>query len=70
MLVPQHILLSQEEKEELLARYNVTSAQLPRISRKDPAVIAMQVAPGDIIKIIRKSETAGNSIYYRTIAHD
>ncbi len=69
-IVPRHIILSQEETKEFLEKHNVTLAQLPKISRKDPAIIRLQVAPGSVIKIIRKSETAGETIYYRSIAHD
>jgi DNA-directed RNA polymerase subunit H len=33
----------------------------------DPAIIGLGVKPGDMIKITRKSATAGESIYYRYV---
>ena len=67
ILVPKHILLTEEEAKNILAKYNVNRTQLPRISKKDPAIQELGAKPGDIIKIIRKSVTAGKSAYYRVI---
>ena len=67
ILVPKHILLSQEDTQNLLKRYNVTLNQLPKISAKDPAVKIIGAKPGDVIKIVRKSETAGMSNFYRLV---
>jgi len=70
VLVPEHILLTQEEKDKLLSKYNINSNQLPRISRKDPALVDFGVKAGDVIKIIRNSQTASKSAYYRVVIHD
>ena len=67
ILVPKHILLTEEEAKNILAKYNVNRTQLPRISKKDPAILELGAKPEDIIKIIRKSETAGKSAYYRVV---
>ncbi|MEM5805419.1 MAG: DNA-directed RNA polymerase subunit H [Candidatus Aenigmatarchaeota archaeon] len=66
-LVPKHELLTEKEKEELLKRYGITLRQLPRIFASDPAIRHLNAKPGDVVKIIRKSETAGESIYYRVV---
>jgi DNA-directed RNA polymerase subunit H len=66
-LVPKHILLAEREKEELLQKYGISLRQLPRISVEDPAVKDLNVKIGDVVKIIRKSPTAGESLYYRVI---
>lgn len=66
-LVPKHILITEREKEEVLQKYGITLRQLPRISIDDPAVKNMNGKIGDIVKIFRKSPTAGESIYYRVI---
>jgi len=65
--VPKHILLSEEEKEEVLKCYGVTLRQLPRILETDPAIKEMKPKPGDVVKIIRRSETSGESVYYRVV---
>jgi DNA-directed RNA polymerase subunit H len=66
-LVPRHEILADEVKEELLARYKVHAYQLPQISSLDPAVKAIGAKPGDILRVIRKSPTAGEHIAYRYV---
>lgn len=66
-LVPKHILLSKEEAEQLLKTHKIKPYQLPKIKDTDPAVKALGAKPGDIIKIIRKSPTAGVAEYYRYV---
>jgi len=67
-LVPKHILLSQQEKEEVMKNYGIRkSSQFPKISKSDSAVQMLKAKPGDLIKIIRKSDTAKEAIYYRVV---
>ena len=66
-LVPEHIVLSEEEAEEVLKRYNTTKDKLPGILEEDPVVKAIGAKKGDIIKIIRDSPTAGKAVYYRVV---
>lgn len=66
-LVPQHILLSKEEKEEILKKYNISEEQLPKLKLDDPCAIALNAKPGDIVKIERKSPTTGIAIAYRLV---
>jgi DNA-directed RNA polymerase subunit H len=67
VLVPKHSILSDKEKEELLRMYNVTLSQLPRIAQTDPMVAKMEGKVGDVIKIVRDSQTAGKTTYYRVV---
>jgi len=68
VLVPKHEKASEKEKNELLEKYNVSLKQLPRISKKDPAIAHLDVEPGDVIRITRKSPTSGISIFYRVVS--
>jgi len=66
-MVPEHRILSPEEARAVLEKYRVKPYQLPWIRASDPAVIAIGARPGDIIEIRRKSETAGEAIFYRYV---
>jgi len=64
-LVPKHILLTQDEKNELMKRYKIQKNQLPKILVSDPVARYLGLRRGDVVKIIRNSETAGKYITYR-----
>lgn len=66
-LVPMHEILGEKEKEQLLAQYKVQPYQMPQVKSTDPAVKAIGAKPGDILKIIRKSSTAGEHVAYRYV---
>ncbi|NIO44771.1 MAG: DNA-directed RNA polymerase subunit H [Candidatus Aenigmarchaeota archaeon] len=66
-LVPEHIILNEKEKNELLEKYRIKPKNLPKILTTDPVVKALNAKEGDILKIIRKSKTAGTSMYYRIV---
>jgi len=66
-LVPKHEILSSEEREKLLSEYRVQPYQLPRVRTSDPAVKAIGARPGDIVRIIRDSPTAGKYTAYRYV---
>jgi len=67
ILVPIHKKLSEKEKAELLAKYKITIKELPKILITDPAIAGLDAKEGDVIKIIRKSPTAGKVEYYRGV---
>lgn len=68
-LVPRHVKLSAEEAEELLETLKITRKQLPSILKSDPAIRMSEPVEGDVFKILRKSPTSGESVYYRVVVH-
>ncbi len=65
ILQPKHIKLKEKEAQELLEKFNISKAQLPKILSNDPALPEGCVV-GDIIKIERKEEEKIN-LYYRVV---
>jgi len=64
---PKHEVMPKKEAEDVLEKYHCKATDLPLIFVNDPAIIAIGVKPGDMIKITRKSATAGESFYYRYV---
>ncbi len=67
VLIPKHTKLNDKEKKELLEKYGISLKNLPKIKKNDQAITSLDVKSGDVIKIERKSLTAGTAIYYRSV---
>jgi len=67
IFVPKHIKLTEKEAKELLSMYNISRDQLPKISKKDPAISPLDPEKGDVIKIMRNSPISGKTIFYRVV---
>ena len=67
-LVPKHETLPPGKAKDLLEKHHIKPYQLPRIKASDVAVIAIGAKTGDIVKVTRKSLTAGKHITYRFVA--
>jgi len=67
-LVPKHEILSTAEKKELLEGMSITERQLPKVLDSDPVIKKIEAKPGDVVKITRKSQTSGETVYYRLVA--
>ncbi|MBI2545321.1 MAG: DNA-directed RNA polymerase subunit H [Candidatus Aenigmarchaeota archaeon] len=65
--VPKHIIMNEDEKLQLLNEFKITIRQLPRISVNDPVIKQIGGKIGDVIKIVRDSPVAGESVYYRVV---
>jgi len=66
-LVPKHEILSAKEKEAVLIRFNVTENHLPKILISDPVMEMIGAKLRNVIRITRKSPTAGEAVYYRIV---
>ena len=66
-LVPDHTILSKSDVKKVIKELDIHPEQLPKIKSDDPVVKAIEAKPGDILKITRKSQTAGKFITYRLV---
>jgi DNA-directed RNA polymerase subunit H (RpoH/RPB5) len=66
-LVPKHRILNEKEREELFKKYGINIRQLPRISGSDPVIKLINGQLGDVVEVVRKSPTAGETKYYRVV---
>ena len=65
-MVPKHRILSTQETDVVMKRYNITQkVNFPDISRFDPVARAIGIRPGDVCHITRPSKTAIEADYYR-----
>jgi DNA-directed RNA polymerase subunit H len=65
--VPKHELLSKKEAEELMRDFHIRPYQLPYIKTSDPTAEVLKAKMGDILRITRKSATAGEVVVYRYV---
>lgn len=61
VLQPKHVKLSPSEAGKVLGEFNISLAQLPKISKSD-AGLPEGCEKGDVVKIIRADE-----IYFRVV---
>ncbi len=66
-LVPLHEILSNEERAQIAEKYHAEPYQFPWIKSTDPISIIVGAIPGDVLRIIQKSETAGRYESYRYV---
>ncbi len=67
ILQPKHQKLSEKETKELLAKFNISKSQLPKIFSTDPA-LPSGCQTGEVVKIEREdSESNKINIYYRVV---
>ena len=67
-LVPKHVIMTKEEVDDLLKKFQIKLVQLPRISVDDPVIQMLGAKVNDVMKIVRHSETSvEKSDYYRFV---
>lgn len=65
-LVPEHIIMTEEEKLDVKKKYNVIDdSKFAEISRFDPVSTLIGLRPDNLCKIIRPSKTSITSEFYR-----
>ena len=64
--VPKHTILTDEEIRQVSEKYNIGSlSEFPNISRHDAVATIICMRPNQVCKILRKSKTSIESVYYR-----
>ena len=66
-LVPKHEVLTKEETKEVLEIFATEKDKLPKILDSDPVCKEIGAKRGDVVRILRKSDTSGESVYYRVV---
>ena len=66
--VPKHEILSEDEIQKIFANVDYNISQLPKIRENDPVALAIGAKEGQVLKITRKSETAGIFVTYRLVS--
>jgi len=64
-IVPQHIMLTPEEKKKIFETKNIGASTCSKILTDDPVNLYYNGQPGDVYKIIRESK----SIYFRIVVN-
>lgn len=65
ILVPKHIVLNEEEANEVLETYLIKKSNMPKILVTDPMAKYYNMKAGMVCKIIRPSDKAGQVPFYR-----
>ncbi len=65
--VKEVVVIEREEAKALLRQLRLKPWQLPWIRSSDPLVKMVGAKVGDVVKIVRESQTAGESVVYRFV---
>jgi len=64
--IPKHEIIDEDEYNDIKIKYNIDNKTvLPQILKTDPVAKILGMRPGDVCKITRPSDTAGQYITYR-----
>jgi len=74
-LVPEHYLVEKDEEEAILKELGVKKEHLPKIKKSDAVLRVLErkyghIPIGSLIKIVRRSPTAGKIVVYRVVVRD
>ena len=67
-----HRIVKDDERTAIFNKYKIQDpeSQIPWIDSQDPPIKWIGAKPGDVIEVIRHSDTVGSSIYYRYVVKD
>ena len=66
---PEFTVLENEELNEILQSYNAKRKELPKQFDSDPMSRYLFLKRGQVVRVIRNSETTGQSVAYRIVIH-
>lgn len=66
-LIPKHEIMSEDDLKSVLKHYAIEKEQLPKIKVVDPVIQEIGAQAGEVVKITRNSQTAGEAFYYRLV---
>ena len=66
-LAPMYKVLSYQEKKQLVVDLHTSETLFPRIQFSDPVARWYGMKRGDVLQVVRKSETTGEAVSYRTL---
>ena len=59
--------MGEDELKFILKHYNIGKEQFPKIKVEDPVIKEIGAQVGEVVKITRNSQTAGEAFYYRLV---
>eukprot|EP01134_Creolimax_fragrantissima_P000332 CFRG0332T1 len=66
--VPKHVVLTHQEKQDIMKKYKIVDTAFPRLLMRDPVARYFGCARGQVLKIIRDSPMAGKQVTYRIVS--
>lgn len=66
-LVPKHEVLTPIQKKAVMTKYKTVAKHFPMLLSSDPVVRYYGALPGTMMRITRKSPTAGEYVLYRVV---
>lgn len=67
VLKPKHQVLTDQEKEQLLKKYNIEEKQLPRMLKKDAIAQYYGLERGQVVKVTYSGEITESHVTYRCV---
>lgn len=67
--VPKHEIAAKAEVDKWCEEFGTAREDLPKILSSDPPVVWLGAKPGDVVRIYRRSESAGHAVTMRHVIH-